>query len=467
MKSNSIEIFKNAPIPKAVLVNAIPSIVSMIMVLIYNLADTFFIGQTGVGDMVTAVSLVTPAFLIFMAVGMIFGIGGTSLISRKLGEGNEEIAKKVSSFCFWTGTVIGIVCMGLIWLLLEPLCRIIGASDATMEFTKSYFSIVSISLPFLIVSNAFSNIIRAEGKANVAMIGMIIGNMLNVILDPIMISVLGWGIAGAAWATVFGNVFAFVFYLFHILSKNSIFSISLKDYSAKNGIFSGVFKIGIPASLNSMLMSVSNIVVNNFMSAFCDDAVGGLGIAFKVNTITVMLLIGLGTGIQPLLGYCFGAKNVKRFTGVMKFSCVLAFIMSVIMSLVTFFLSEPLVMAFIKVQTQIDYGTTFVKILLISGPVLGVLFVMINALQAMGAAIPSLILSASRQGIIYIPLLIIINALTNTEFMLVLTQPITDYCAVILAVCLFLLTFKKFKKAVEKVEENNQAEVQAQNVEEN
>ncbi|MBQ2717197.1 MAG: MATE family efflux transporter [Clostridia bacterium] len=449
MKANSVEVFKDAPVPKAVFLNAIPSIVSMIMVLIYNLADAFFIGRTGDGDMFTAVSLVTPAFLIFMAIGMLFGIGGTSLVSRKLGEGDEAIAKKVSSFCFWTGAVLGVIFMVLILVFIEPICRLIGASDQTLPYTKSYFSIVSIALPFLIVSNAFSNIIRAEGKANVAMIGMIIGNMLNVVLDPIMISVLDWGIAGAAVATVVGNVAATLFYFFHIISKNSIFSISLKDYAFRNGILSNVLKIGLPASLNNILMSLSNIVVNNFMQGFCDDAVGGLGVAFKVNTITVMLLIGLGTGIQPLLGYCYGARNVKRFESVIKFSVVVAFIMSIVMSLISFLLSGPLVRAFIEVESQVGYGTAFVKILVISGPILGLLFVMINALQAMGAAIPSLILSASRQGIIYLPLLLVINALTESENMLVLTQPITDYLAVILAVVLFIITFKKFKKRVD------------------
>ncbi len=456
MKSNSVEVFKNAPIPKAVMINAIPSIISMIMVLIYNLADTFFIGQANVGDWVTAVSLATPAFLIFMAIGMIFGIGGTSLISRKLGEGNEEIAKKISAFCFWTGAVIGIIATVVVLIFLEPLCRLIGASEQTLAPTKTYFGIIALCIPFLIVSNAFSNIIRAEGKANIAMMGMIIGNMLNVILDPIMIFTFNLGIAGAAIATVVGNVFASVFYTWHVLSKNSIFSISLKNYSYKNGILGGVLKIGVPASLNSMLMSLSNIVVNNFMGVFGDNAVGGLGIAFKVNTITVMLLIGLGTGIQPLLGYCYGAKNQKRFVGVMKFSVLVALIMSGIMTAVTFFLSGPLVELFIKVPEQVGYGSTFVKILLISGPILGVLFVMINAMQAMGEAIPSLILSASRQGIVYIPLLIIINALTESPQMLVYTQPITDYIATILAITLFLFVYKKFKNSIEQTQKESE-----------
>ena len=184
MQQNTTEIFRDAPVPKAVLSNVIPSIISMIMVLIYNLADTFFIGQTKNALMVAAVSVATPAFLLFMAVGMLFGIGGTSFISRMLGEGQEERAKHASAFCFWTGLAVGIISMILIVIFAEPVCKAIGASPDTIEYATQYLRIVAIGIPFLIISNAFSNIIRSEGRAKTAMSGMIIGNMANVILDP-------------------------------------------------------------------------------------------------------------------------------------------------------------------------------------------------------------------------------------------------------------------------------------------
>ena len=218
MKDKTTEIFKNAPVPKAVLTNVIPSIISMIMVLAYNLADTFFIGKTRDAFMVAAVSVATPAFLLFMAVGMLFGIGGTSLISRMLGEGKPQRAKNTSSFCFWTGLIIGIISMIFIWIFVQPICRAIGASDDTIKYASQYLNIVAVGIPFLIISNMFSNIIRAEGQAQKAMMGMIIGNMINIVLDPIMILGFKWNIAGAAIATVLGNVFASGFYLFHLLS---------------------------------------------------------------------------------------------------------------------------------------------------------------------------------------------------------------------------------------------------------
>ena len=156
------DVFENAPVPKAVLVNVIPSIISMLMVLVYNLADTFFIGQTKNPYMVAAVSVATPAFLLFMAIGMLFGIGGTSLIARLLGEGKDKKAKNVSSFCFWTGATIGVISMIVIFIAAKPVSIAIGASDDTVGYATEYLRIVSIGIPFLIVGNMFSNIIRAE-----------------------------------------------------------------------------------------------------------------------------------------------------------------------------------------------------------------------------------------------------------------------------------------------------------------
>ena len=163
------QIFRDAPVPKAVLYNAVPSIVSMLMVLVYNLADTFFIGQTKNPLMVAAVSVSTPVFLLFMAIGMLFGIGGTSLISRMLGEGKKEMAKHISSFCFWTGLVIGVVSMVAVMVFAESICLGIGASNDTIGYASEYLRIVALGIPFLILGNMLSNIIRAEGQATIAM----------------------------------------------------------------------------------------------------------------------------------------------------------------------------------------------------------------------------------------------------------------------------------------------------------
>ena len=344
----------------------------------------------------------------------------------------------------WTGLGIGIIAMIIIFIFAEPVSRVIGASDDTVGYASQYLRIVSTAIPFLIISNSFSNIIRAEGKANIAMIGMLIGNLINIILDPVMILWFGWDVAGAAVATVLGNIFAAVFYIWHLLSKNSTLSIQPQYYMAGNGIASGVLAIGIPASLNSMLMSVSNIVVNNIMFHYGDMAVAGLGVAMKVNMIVVMLLIGLGTGIQPVLGYCFGAGNRKRYMAVLKFSLILAFALSAIMTVICYCGAGPLVHAFLEDENAFSYGMSFARIYIYSGPVMGLLFVFINAIQSTGAALPALILSISRQGIIYLPVLFLFWNIFDSATMLAAAQPITDYLSTALAITLFIFTYRKY-----------------------
>lgn len=213
----SLEIFESSSVGKVVLQNALPAMAAMLMVLIYNLADTFFIGQTHDALQVAAVSLATPVFLLFMAVGTIFGIGGTSVISRAMGEGREEYAKKVSSFCMWSCVVVGVAMSAVFLLFTDKILMLVGASNDTWEYAKTYLMIVSFSGPFVLIANCYSNVVRAEGQSGKAMMGQLLGNLLNVILDPIMILGFGWNITGAAIATVIGNVVGAGYYIVYLL----------------------------------------------------------------------------------------------------------------------------------------------------------------------------------------------------------------------------------------------------------
>lgn len=305
----SLEAFSRMPVSRAVMKNAIPAMIAMLMVLIYNLADTFFIGQTHNAYQVAAVSLATPVFLIFMAVGTIFGIGGTSVISRAMGEGKTEYAKKVCSFCMWACVAVGVTMSAFFLLFMDPLLSLIGASKDTWEYAGDYLRIVSCSGVFVLISNCYSNILRAEGQATKAMAGQVMGNLLNVVLDPVMILGFGWNISGAAIATVIGNVAAAGYYMIYFLRGKSALSIRIKDFSVKDKIAGSVLAIGIPASLASILMSISQIIMNGLMAGYGDMALAGIGVAMKITMITGMIAMGIGQGIQPLLGYCVGAKH--------------------------------------------------------------------------------------------------------------------------------------------------------------
>ncbi len=456
MENKNAELILTAPVHKAVFKNIIPSVISMIMMMIYNLADTFFLGRTHDPLMVAAVSLALPVFLIFMGVGNLFGVGGTSLISRTLGAGNEKKAKHISAFCFWTCLVLGVVFMLVLIRFVNPVARLIGASDDTITYTTQYLRILAFGFPFMITSGCFSNVIRAEGKPKVAMTGTISGNIINIVLDPIMILGLGWGMSGAAIATVIGNIFAFCFYVCYILSGKSLLSINPKNYQMRHGIAKGVLSIGIPAFFNSVLMSVSSTFVNNLVASYGDLYLAGLGVAMKVDSIATTLVMGLGIGVQPLFGYCFGAGAKKRFMEILRFSLILALIVSVVMTTVCFCLAKPLVGAFLSDPAASSYGITFSRIYLIAAPVMGIVFVLMNAIQGSGAAVPAFILSVARQGLIYIPMLLVMNHIFHSPFMVGAAQPISNYLTFVLSIVMFVVTYKVYFK---RMEQNREPEV--------
>lgn len=438
----SLETFSTMSVPQAVTKNAVPAMIAMLMVLIYNLADTFFIGQTHNAYQVAAVSLATPVFLMFMAVGTIFGIGGTSVISRAMGEGKEQYAKKVCSFCMWTCVIVGITMTFLFLFFMDNILLLIGASEATWEFARSYLTIVSYSGIFVLISNCYSNILRAEGQATRAMTGQIIGNLLNVVLDPIMILGFSWNITGAAIATVIGNVAAASYYIAYFLRGKSSLSISIKDFTIKDKICSGVLAIGIPASLASVLMSISQMIMNGMMAGYGDMAIAGIGVAMKVTMITGMIAMGIGQGIQPLLGYCVGAKTWERYKKIMRFSIWFAFFLGLIMTIFCCLFTNQIVSVFLTEESAFDYAVRFARILLTTSTLFGVFYVLTNALQAMGAAVSSLIINLSRQGIIYIPALFVLRTVLGVTG-LVWAQPVADILSIALAVILYIIAFKK------------------------
>ncbi|MGM9616490.1 MATE family efflux transporter, partial [Butyricicoccus sp.] len=440
----SLDTFRTGKISTAVFRNAIPAMAAMLMVLIYNLADTFFIGQTHDDLQVAAVSLCTPVFLLFMAMGTIFGIGGTSVISRAMGQGRKEYARKVSSFCMWSCVAVGIAMSILFWLLMNQILTMMGASADTWDFAKAYLMIVTVCGPFVLISNCYSNVLRAEGQSAKAMMGMLIGNLLNVVLDPIMILFFGWEIKGAAIATVIGNIFGALYYILYFLKGTSMLSISPKDFTVKEHVCSSVLSIGIPASLASLLMSVSQIIMNSCMAAYGDMAVAGVGVAMKVTMMTGMICIGLGQGVQPLLGYCVGSKDWNRYEKILKFSLCFALMLSIVLTAACYLFTDQIVHVFLTDASAFDFGVTFSRILLSTSVLFGVYYVLTNALQAMGAATPSLIINLSRQGLIYIPALFLLQAMLGITG-LIWAQPVADVLSLLLAAVLY---FPKYRKMV-------------------
>ena len=302
--------------------------------------------------------------------------------------------------------------------------------------------IVSVSGPFVLISNCYSNVVRAEGESGEAMMGQLIGNLLNIILDPILILVFSWNIAWAAIATVIGNVVGASYYILFFVKGKSTLSIHLKDFSVKGKAASGVLSIGIPAALGNLLMSVSSILMNMQMAKYGDMALAGVGVAMKVTMMTGMVCIGLGQGVQPLLGYCVGAKNWKRYKGVMRFSLIFAFLLSVVLTGVCYLFTNQIVSAFLTDVAAFDYGVSFSRILLCTSFLFGVFYVLINALQACGAVTESFVVNISRQGIIYISVMFILGTMFH-EMGLIWAQPVADVLSFGLVVILYVRKSKK------------------------
>ena len=424
--------YQKMPVAKAVVLNALPAMAAMLMTLIYNLADTFFIGQTDDPYQVAAVSLATPVFLLFMAVGTVFGIGGTSVISRAFGEGQVQFARKVSSFCMWGSLFCGVLLSVLFLVFMDPLLSLLGASTDTWQFTEEYLTIVAFCGPFAVISSCFSNVLRAEGQATKAMNGQIIGNMLNMCLDAVLIMGFNWGIVGCAIATLLGEIAGAIYYLAFFWQKKSSLSISHKNFTIKNGVIKKVFSIGIPASLGSILMSVSNIIMNALMAKHGDMAVAGIGVAMKVTMITGMLSMGIGQGVQPLLGYSIGEKNQVRFRKTLRISIVFAVLVSVVLTVFCYLFRPQIVGAFLSETESFSYGMSFTGVMLWTGPAVGMFFVRTYALQAMGAAVPSLIINISRQGLIFIPVVIVMDRIFGAAG-LAWGQPVADMVSLVMS----------------------------------
>lgn len=305
------DLFEKYPIPKAVMTLAIPTMLSMLVTIVYNMADTYFVGQTGDANQVAAVTLTMPIFFLLMAFGNIFGIGGGSYISRLLGEHRIADIKHTSSFAFYGSIALGLIGMVVFLVFMDPILTIAGASPNTIGFARDYLTIVAYGAIAISLQNSLAQIVRSVGAAKESMIGMMIGTIVNIILDPIMILSMGMGVAGAAWATVIGNACAVLYFIYYIFKHSDVLSIAPQDFRMEGAIAKNTFAIGIPASVNNILMSFSMIMLNSFASAYGDTVIAALGVSGRVFSIVVMLALGLAMGIQPFIGYNYASRTIN------------------------------------------------------------------------------------------------------------------------------------------------------------
>lgn len=430
------ELMARMKVSKAVATMAIPSVISSLVTVVYNMADTFFVGQTGDPLQVAAVSLTNPIFILFMAVANMFGMGGSAVASMALGEQNQKRMKQVSTFITYASLAVGILFALVLVGFMQPILSIFGANEETYALARGYVFHISYGAPFIIWSAAASFVVRSEGASKEAMIGSMIGTIANIVLDPVLISGFHLGAAGAAVATTLGNILASLYYLWYFVKKSNNFSIGIRNFTCRYGIFSGICSCGLPTAIFSTLMSVSTIVLNQILVAYGNAPVAAIGIVFKANMFITFLQMGLANGVQPLLGYNFGSGDKKRFQDIAAYTKKCCIVIGILATLLFFVFRRQIIGLFIQDEEVIMYGVRMLIAYMLSGPVIGILFMNMNCMQSVGKAFWATILSVLRQGVLLIPLLFLLNALGGLTGV-IYGQALTDYIAVILSVVMW------------------------------
>ena len=405
------ELMARMKVSKAVATMAIPSVISSLVTVVYNMADTFFVGQTGDPLQVAAVSLTNPIFILFMAFASMFGMGGSAVASMALGEQNQKRMKQVSAFITYASLAVGILFALVLVGFMQPILSIFGANEETYALARGYVFHISYGAPFIIWSAAASFVVRSEGASKEAMIGSMIGTIANIVLDPVLISGFHLGAAGAAVATTLGNILASLYYLWYFVKKSNNFSIGIRNFTCRYGIFSGICSCGLPTAIFSTLMSVSTIVLNQILVAYGNAPVAAIGIVFKANMFITFLQMGLANGVQPLLGYNFGSGDKKRFQDIAAYTKKCCIVIGILATLLFFVFRRQIIGLFIQDEEVIMYGVRMLIAYMLSGPVIGILFMNMNCMQSVGKAFWATILSVLRQGVLLIPLLFLLNAL--------------------------------------------------------
>ncbi len=430
-EESRIKVLAEEPVLKAIFTMAIPVILAMLVQVLYNMVDTFFIGMMNDVNQLAAANLGFPFFMITMATGSVIGVGAASVISRYIGMKKMREAGEIVGLSFALVAVFGVIFTILGVTLLDPILTLLGAKDGVVTPTRDYLLPLILGSTLIMANFAIGVTLRAEGAAMDTTIGMIIGSVVNIILDPVMIFAFGWGIAGAAWATVIGNAAGLAWYVF-CYAKKSMLKVTFGRHSFRSVYFREIFSIGIPSGLNQGLMSVSSIITNNLAASYGAITLGAMGIAGKVNSLIILILVGLATGCQPLFGYNYGARNRKRLSAILKTGMLIAFALGTVMLGIFTLTGKWLVAIFTRGPEVISQGAYILTAYSCAAPVIGIIMIATNCIQAMGKAVPALILSTGRQGLYYIPLLFILNALFGFNGF-IFTQPIVDVLMVVTA----------------------------------
>ena len=428
---------------------AIPTVISMLISAIYNLADTYFV--SGLSDSATtAVSVVFSLMSLIQAIGFTLGMGCSTILSRAYGRGENKLGNKIATKALIMGVCLGLLLSIFSLIFNRELMLLLGSSLTALENAMDYSKYIIIACPFMISSFIMNNILRSEGKAKLSMFSMTLGGLLNIALDPLFIFTLNMGVAGAGLATMISQMVSFIILLSFFVFNKTNTKISFKDVDSSFKDYLQIVKEGSPTLFRQGFASISNTILNQLAKPFGDPFMAALGITAKVYMFIRNIVIGIGQGYQPVVGYNYGAKKFDRIRKAFYFTLIVTSIGSIIAAILTIFAPRTIINLFNASSEAKDLGVIAVRYLGISLPFLGFTTVVNQSLQVMGYSKSASFLASLRQGILYIPLVFILG-LNLQQTGLSLTQPIADILTFLITIFFYFYLMKILKNEEKKV----------------
>lgn len=432
-------VFEEKNISKAIMRVGFPAMLGQLTTLVYNIADTFFVSLTREPEAIAAVTLCAPILLIIMSIACVFGMGGSSVIARLLGEEKKKESGATMNFCVYAMAAAGAVTLVLGLVFLQPLAEGSGADADNIVNTCDYLKWIFAGAPFIMLANGFVHLFRSVSLIKESTIGLVLGNAVNMVLDYIFIAILGRGTAGAALATSLGFVCATVYYIVCMVREdhrgNPLVPWRPSRFSPNAAMIRSVISIGIPGALITVLMSVSNIVLNNYIGLYGSDAVASYGIAYKLDMIPILLCVGLSQGVAPLVGYYYGGSRKERMAETVKYTTAYGIAMGAVFTVVFVIFGKPLAAVFLQDDILIEQTAYFLRVLCLSAPMLGVIQMMTSYFQALGKAVKSLIITVLRNVVLFIPGVIALNYVWELNGVIA-AQPVVE--TVLAVICIFM-----------------------------
>ena len=452
MKEREKTLFEDSPVLEAIVRLAFPTVIGQIILVLYNMADTFFIGLTGSDAMITAATVCMPAFMFLQAISNLFGVGGASVISRALGARDLQRAKDTASFAFWGCAAVTVLYSLGAWLFAGPFVDLLGGSNPLVhDYAVEYLTFTVVIGGLATSLNALlAHLVRSEGRSLQASIGVALGGVMNIALDPLFMFVIlprGYETLGAAIATALSNVIALAYFLIVVLreGKRSILRLSPRrlDKSVRGKIPADVLMTGLPACLMTLCENISYAVLDALMAASGTALQAGLGVAKKVNMLAHSIVRGMSQGVLPLIGYNYAAGNHKRMKTSITLSMALSVAMAAVCMTVSLVFSRQLIGLFIPSGSEsVTYGASFLRILCLGGPFSACAYALISFFQAVGKGMRSFVLAILRKGLLDIPLMFLLNRLLPI-FGIVWATPITDVICCVISIGMFVVFLRQ------------------------